>query len=188
MAHQRAVRIDRSNYASVNLGIPSHPDRMGVNTRQDRHQNRINQGVHSGQLTAGETSHVEYNETAIHNEVRNDREANGGHLTAAEHNHVEHQQNKESRQIYHDKHNVKTDAWPGGAAARRRAQQRVEKRDSRGPARRYGAPATLRKQTPHQRGIRHASHRQAICPGPHVRPMLPRAFVHFRKRTPHHRF
>ena len=47
---------------------------------------------------------------------------------------------------------------------------------------------SLRKQTPHQRGIRHASHRQAICPGPHVRPMFPRAFVHFRKRTPHHRF
>jgi hypothetical protein len=88
---------------------------MGVNARQDRQQNRINQGVHSSQLTARETSHIEHNETAIHNEVHNDREANGGHLTAAEHNHVEHQQNKESRQIYNDKHNAKTDAHPAGA-------------------------------------------------------------------------
>ena len=115
MAHQRAARVDRSNYAAVNHGTPSHPEGMGVNARQDRQQNRINQGVHSGQLTARETSHIEHNETAIHNEVHNDREANGGHLTAAEHNHVEHQQNKESRQIYNDKHNAKTDAHPAGA-------------------------------------------------------------------------
>jgi hypothetical protein len=115
MAHQRAARVDRSNYAAVNHGTPSHPEGMGVNARQDRQQNRINQGVHSGQLTARETSHIEHNETAIHNEVHNDREANGGHLTAAEYNHVEHQQNKESREIYHDKHNANTDAHPAGA-------------------------------------------------------------------------
>ena len=124
LAHQRAARVDRSNYASVNHGTPSHPEGMGVNARQDRQQNRINQGVHSGQLTARETSHIEHNETAIHKEVHNDREANGGHLTAAEHNHVEHQQDKESRQIYHDKHNAKTDAHPAGAKDGQRSAAR----------------------------------------------------------------
>jgi hypothetical protein len=89
---------------------------MGVNARQDRQQNRINQGVHSGQLTPGETAHIEKNETAIHNEVKSDRAANGGKLTPQEHNHVEHQQNRESRQIYNDKHNAKTDAHPRGGA------------------------------------------------------------------------
>jgi hypothetical protein len=89
---------------------------MGVNARQDRQQNRINQGVHSGQLTRGETSNIEHNETAIHNEARSDRAANGGHLTPGEHNQIEHQQNKESGKIYHDKHNAKTDAHPKGGA------------------------------------------------------------------------
>src|ERR1700758_1991147 len=46
---------------------------------------------------------------------------------------------------------------------------------------------TLREQSPHQRCIRYAPYRQAVRPGSHVRPMLPRALVHFRKRAPHHR-
>jgi hypothetical protein len=116
LSHQQAARVDRSNYASVNHGTPAHPEGMGVNARQDRQQNRINQGVHSGELTKGETSHIEHNETAIHNEAHNDRAANGGKLTGAEHNHIEHQQNRESRQIYNDKHNAKTDAHPNGGA------------------------------------------------------------------------
>jgi hypothetical protein len=116
ISHQNYARVDRGNYASVNHGTPSHPEGMGVNERQDRQQNRINQGVHSGQLTPGETSHIEKNETGIHNEARNDRAANGGKLTPGEHNQIEHQQNAESRQIYNDKHNARTDAHPNGGA------------------------------------------------------------------------
>ncbi len=116
IAHQNYARVDRSNYASVNHGTPAHPEGMGVNARQDRQQNRINQGAHSGQLTGKETSNIEHNETAIHNEARSDRAANGGHLTAGEHNQIEHQQNRESRQINNDKHNAKTDAHPKGGA------------------------------------------------------------------------
>jgi WXXGXW repeat (2 copies) len=114
ISHQGAARVDRSNYASVNHGTPAHPEGMGVNARQDRQQNRINQGVKSGQLTSGETKHIENNETKIHDEAKTDRQENGGHLTGAEHNQIEHQQNKESRQIYNDKHNAKTDAHPHG--------------------------------------------------------------------------
>ena len=116
LSHQQSARVDRSNYVSVNHGTPAHPEGMGVNARQDRQQNRINQGVHSGQLTPGETSHIEKNETGIHNEVRNDRAANGGRLTPGEHNQIERQQNMESRQIYRDKHNARTDAHPEGGA------------------------------------------------------------------------
>ncbi len=114
ISHQNYARVDRSNYAAVNHGSPAHPEGMGVNARQDRQQNRINQGVHSGQLTGRETSNIEHNETTIHNEARSDRAANGGRLTGAEHNQIEHQQNRESRQIYRDKHNARTDAHPGG--------------------------------------------------------------------------
>ena len=114
ISQRNYARVDRSNYAAVNHGTPAHPEGMGVNARQDRQQNRINQGVHSGQLTKGETSHIEHNETAIHNEARSDRAANGGHLTARRHNQIEHQQNRESRQIYRDKHNARTTAHPAG--------------------------------------------------------------------------
>jgi WXXGXW repeat (2 copies) len=116
VSHENAARVDRANYASVNHGTPAHPEGMGVNARQDRQQNRINQGVHSGQLTPGETGRIEHNETAIHNEARTDRAANGGTLTRGEHNQIERQQNRESRQIDRDKHNARTDAHPRGGA------------------------------------------------------------------------
>jgi hypothetical protein len=82
---------------------------MGVPARQERQQQRIGNGVKSGQLTPRETSHVERNEAKINKEVRSDRAANGGKLTPGEHRQVEHQQNKESHQIYNDKHNARTD-------------------------------------------------------------------------------
>ena len=114
MSHQRVSSQDHNNWASYNHGNPSHPEGMGVPARQDRQQQRIGNGVKSGQMTPGETAHAEHNEARINNEVRHDRAANGGKLTPAEHNQVEHQQNKESRQIYQEKHNAKTDAHPRG--------------------------------------------------------------------------
>jgi hypothetical protein len=110
--HENNARVDRSNYAAVNHGTPAHPEGMGVNARQDRQQNRINQGVHSGELTKGETNHIEHNETAIHDQTKADRQANGGKLTGQEHNQIEHEQNRESNQIYNDKHNDKTASNP----------------------------------------------------------------------------
>jgi len=76
-----------------------------VGKRAENQQDRIAQGVKSGQLTAGETRNLERNEARINNEVRNDRAANGGKLTQQERQQVNRQQNKMSRQIYKDKHN-----------------------------------------------------------------------------------
>jgi hypothetical protein len=119
VSRQRMANQDRSNWASENHGSPSHPEGMGVNARQDRQQQRIGNGVKTGQMTPRETSHVEHNETKIHQEVRNDRTANGGKLTAGEHHQVEHQQNVESRQIHNDKHNAKTDEHPRGGEGKK---------------------------------------------------------------------
>lgn len=77
-----------------------------INQRQENQQDRIAQGVKSGQLTAGETANLETKEAAINHEVRADRNANGGKLTQAERNQVNHQLNHTSRQIYRDKHNA----------------------------------------------------------------------------------
>jgi len=75
-----------------------------VGKRGENQQDRIAQGVKSGQLTAAETSNLEKKESAINQEVKTDRTLNGGTLTAGEKKQVNQQQNKVSRKIYPDKH------------------------------------------------------------------------------------
>ena len=48
-----------------------------VGQRKENQQDRIAQGVKSGQLTAGETANLETKEAAINGETRADRAANG---------------------------------------------------------------------------------------------------------------
>ena len=79
-----------------------------VDQREANQQARISQGVRSGQLTEGETAHLENREAHISNEIARDRAANGGHLTAAERAKVNRQQDRTSAAIYRDKHNGKT--------------------------------------------------------------------------------
>jgi hypothetical protein len=76
-----------------------------VGQRERLQQERIAQGVKSGQLTAGETAHLEGREAHINKEVHNDRAANGGKLTAAERRQVNRQEDRTSRAIYRKKHN-----------------------------------------------------------------------------------
>ncbi len=78
-----------------------------IHQRKENQQDRIAQGVKSGQLTAGETAHLEGREAKINHEVHNDRVANGGKLTAAERRQVNRQQNRTSRAIYRKKHNAR---------------------------------------------------------------------------------
>ena len=79
-----------------------------VDQREANQQARIAQGVRSGQLTEGETAHLENREAHISREIARDRAANGGHLTAAERAKVNRQQDRTSGAIYRDKHNAKT--------------------------------------------------------------------------------
>jgi hypothetical protein len=109
VSHVQAAQTNRANYASVNHGKPATAAMSRVNTREANQQNRIANGVKSGQLTPGETAHLENKEAHINNEVHNDRAANGGKLTPQEKAQVNHQQNNTSKQIYQDKHNEKVD-------------------------------------------------------------------------------
>jgi hypothetical protein len=88
-----------------NAAVQNTTPKSEVGKRAENQQDRIAQGVKSGQLTAGETAHLEKNEAKINHEVRNDRAANGGKLTPQEKKQVNRQQNRESRKIYRDKHN-----------------------------------------------------------------------------------
>ncbi|HXJ14490.1 MAG TPA: hypothetical protein VNH19_19605 [Candidatus Limnocylindrales bacterium] len=91
--------------------------------RKENQQDRIANGVQSGQLTAGETSKLETKEAAINGETRADRAANGGKLTAAEKQQINRQQNQLSKQIYNDKHNANTAQYGNSKVGQRRENQ-----------------------------------------------------------------
>ena len=78
-----------------------------IQERKTDQQDRIAQGVKSGQLTAGETSHLEHQEAGINKEERGMRAQDNGHLTKSDRKTIHKQQNQESRRIYRDKHNAK---------------------------------------------------------------------------------
>ena len=91
--------------------------------RKENQQDRIANGVKSGQLTAGETANLETKEAAINGETKADRAANGGKLTAAEKTQINKQQNQVSKQIYNDKHNATTAHYGNNKVGQRRENQ-----------------------------------------------------------------
>jgi len=83
------------------------PTSATINQRKENQQDRIAQGVKSGQLTAGETSKLEHQEAGINKEEKGMRAQDNGHLTKADKSLINKQQNQESKRIYRDKHNAK---------------------------------------------------------------------------------
>jgi hypothetical protein len=77
-----------------------------INQRRENQQDRIAQGVRSGQLTARETGGLENKEARLNRQIRNDRMDHNGHLTGGERAQINHEQNHLSRDIYRDKHNA----------------------------------------------------------------------------------
>lgn len=76
-----------------------------IDQRRENQQDRIAQGVRSGQLTAHETASLERGEARVNRQIRTDRLDHNGHLTAGERARINGEQNRLSRQIYRDKHN-----------------------------------------------------------------------------------
>ena len=102
---------------------PAAKPKPTVAQRKENQQDRIAQGVKSGQLTAGETANLETKEAAINGETKADRAANGGKLTAAEKKQINGQQNQMSKQIYKDKHNASTQHYGNNKVDQRRENQ-----------------------------------------------------------------
>jgi len=88
------------------LGAPAEAGT--IKKRAENQQDRIAQGVQSGQLTAGETARLEHKEARLNHEVKDMREDNGGKLTGAEKAKVNRQQNRLSKDIYRQKHDGQT--------------------------------------------------------------------------------
>ena len=91
--------------AAIFAQTPATTDKPTINQRKENQQDRIGQGVTSGQLTAGETSRLEHQEAGINKEEKGMRAQDNGHLTKQDRRTLNHQQNVESRRIYRDKHN-----------------------------------------------------------------------------------
>jgi hypothetical protein len=126
-AHEQAMRADRNQLASVNGGRPHTLAMPMVNTRAQNQQQRISNGVRSGQLTPGETRNLENREANINQQVRADRQANGGALTQQERQQINHEQNNVSRSISNDNHNAATDHFGNSEVGQRQnnQQQRI---------------------------------------------------------------
>ena len=77
-----------------------------VHQRQRDQQHRIAQGVQSGQLTAGETRHLERQQAHIQATKRKDKA--DGNVTPQERAQLHRMQDRASRDIYRDKHNDRT--------------------------------------------------------------------------------
>ena len=100
----------QNNTAGAGPGVvdPGHPRVNQVNRREQRQQNRIGNGVKSGQLTPGETRRLERGEQRLQHNEKKDMAKDNGHLTKQDQRQLNHEANHMSKRIAADKHNAKT--------------------------------------------------------------------------------
>ena len=98
----RSIYNDKHNSATDQYGNNE------VGARRDLQQQRIANGIRSGEMSPSEAAKSERTEQNINRNVRADRQANGGKLTPQEKKTVNKQQNGASKQIHQEKHNEKT--------------------------------------------------------------------------------
>jgi hypothetical protein len=94
-----------------------------IQQRKENQQDRIANGIQSGQLTAGETKKLETKEASVNKEEHSMRAADNGKLTAGDRAKLQKQQNQMSNQIYKDKHNAATQHYGNGVVGQRRENQ-----------------------------------------------------------------
>jgi hypothetical protein len=100
--------LSRSIYDDKHNAATEHYGNNEVGARRDLQQQRIANGVRSGQLSPSETAGLENREQNINHHIASDRAANGGKLTPPERHNISQRQNGASQQIHNEKHNAKT--------------------------------------------------------------------------------
>lgn len=100
MAQQQGSGSPAPAPAPTQSTTPAPKTDPSIAQRKENQQDRIGNGIKSGELTPGEASKLETKEAAINGETKADRAANGGKLTSAEKQKVNKQQNQVSKQIY----------------------------------------------------------------------------------------
>jgi hypothetical protein len=96
------------NTSGAGPGIydPGHPRVNQINQREQNQQNRIANGIKTGQLTPGEASGLERKEGRLVRNENRDMAKDGGHLTKRDQAKLNREANQVSRNIYRDKHNA----------------------------------------------------------------------------------
>lgn len=82
----------------------NHPRRAEVNTRLDRQNARIHQGVVDGQLSHAQARQLHADDRSIRAEERADAAVNDGHITRGEQRQINAQENANSTAIYDERH------------------------------------------------------------------------------------
>lgn len=101
-------QVSKDIYQDKHNANNAHYGNNEVGQRRENQQDRIANGMRSGQLTAGESAKLENQQRGINRQVAADRSANGGKLTGAQKGQINHEQNQASRNIYNKKHNAAT--------------------------------------------------------------------------------
>jgi uncharacterized protein HemX len=91
--------------ATLAAGAPFAAVAQNINHRKENQQDRIAQGVKSGQLTPHETARLEHQESSINRQETRMRSRDQGHLTRRDRKVLDRRQNKESHRVFRDKHN-----------------------------------------------------------------------------------
>lgn len=105
---QRQNNLSRSIYNDKHNNAVSRYGDSQTGSRRFSQQQRIAQGVRSGQMAPAEAARTEGRERTINRQIATDRRANGGRLNQQQQRNVNRRPNGASRQIYKDKHNNKT--------------------------------------------------------------------------------
>jgi hypothetical protein len=106
--NQQQNRLSNDIYQDKHNANVAHYGKGAIGQRRENQQDRIAQGIRSGQLTPREASNLENKEQGLNREMGGMRQANGGTLSKADKQVVNQQQNKLSKQIYNKKHNGRT--------------------------------------------------------------------------------
>ena len=135
--HQQFAGQDRAQYAAFNHGTPGttasannaayhqvaqqHAQAQPLtatdraqgkayqpNGREANQDQRISNGLKTGQMTSGEASRATAQQSRIDSQVSADRAANGGKLTQQQRQQVNNEQNRASQNIYDKNHNGNT--------------------------------------------------------------------------------
>jgi hypothetical protein len=115
-----AAFAQQSGASSTNTSTANPPT---VQQRKENQQDRIANGIQSGQLTAGETKNLETKEAGLNKEEKSMRSADSGKLTSADRSKLQNQQNNLSNKIYQDKHNANTAHYGNNQVGQRRENQ-----------------------------------------------------------------
>ncbi len=107
--------------AAISLPVLAQTNTPGVDQRQVQQQQRIDQGVSSGQLTGKEAARLEKGQERI--QTMEDKAKADGTVTAKERARLQHAQNQQSAKVYRQKHDRQRDLNQDGKTDRPRKKK-----------------------------------------------------------------